>query len=66
MKRTAYFIFMIFVCVFSVSAQEDFSKEKRIVSLSEIKNSYLQNVYKVTQQYGFLKFPQSAFSDCYR
>ena len=57
MKRTAYFIFMIFVCVFSVSAQEDFSKEKRIVSLSEIKNSYLQNVYKVTQQYGFLKFP---------
>ena len=57
MKRVYTFLFAMFVFVGMLFAQEDYSKGKRIVPLSEIKNSYLQNVYKVTQQYGFLKFP---------
>ena len=56
MKRTAYFIFMIFVCVFSVSAQ-DVYPVKRTIALDEIQNEYLHNALRVSRNYFTLTTP---------
>ena len=58
MKRTAYFIFMIFVCVFSVSAQ-DVYPVKRTIALDEIQNEYLHNALRVSRNYFTLTTPIS-------
>ena len=58
MKRTTCFIFMIFVCVFYVNAQ-DVYPVKRTIALNEIQNEYLHNALRVSRNYFTLTTPIS-------
>lgn len=59
MKSYLISLLLLFAVVSFTSAQNNIALEKQTVSLNDLSDEYLQNVYRVTEKYGFLEFPIS-------